>query len=135
MKKNSWRNIFELNQIVQIVGIVIAAGLILNTVTAVQKNYRLQAQVDELEEEIEILELENQNLTYNIAYYQTDEFLELAAREKFNKKASGERAVALPKEEVTYVSPEERANQAEPKPQHLENLDQWLYFLFGQEPS
>lgn len=134
--KKSWRNLFELNQIVQIVGIVISLSLIWNTVEVVQKNYRLQAQVDELESEIELLELENQNLEYNIAYYQTDEYLELAAREEFNQKAPGERVVALPAEDAVYVSPEEQAeNNSEPKPQYQQNLDQWLYFLFDQEPS
>lgn len=135
MKKN-WRQIFELNQIVRIVGIVIALSLVWNTVLVVQKNYGLQAQVDDLKSEIELLELENENLRYSIAYYKTDEFLELAAREQFNQKAPGERVVALPEEDAVYLTPEEKeANQAEPKPQYQENLDQWLYFLFKQEPS
>lgn len=135
MKKN-WRQIFELNQIVRIVGIVIALSMVWNTVLVVQKNYGLQAQVDDLKSEIELLELENENLRYSIAYYKTDEFLELAAREQFNQKAPGERVVALPEEDAVYLTPEEKeANQAEPKPQYQENLDQWLYFLFKQEPS
>lgn len=135
MKRTPWQKLFEPNQIVQVVGIVICISLVWNTVKVVQKNYGLQAQVDKLKTEIEILELENQNLTYNIAYFNTDEFLELAAREKFNQKAPGERVVALPKDDAVYTSPEDEAESEVQKPQYKENLEQWLYFLFKQEPS
>lgn len=131
----SWRNLFELNQIVQVFGVVIAASLILNTVKVVQKNYGLQTQVDKLTDEIAILELQNQQLKYDIEYYKTDEYLELAAREKFNKKAAGERVVALPKDDLTDPLPPEEQAKLEPRPQYQENLEQWLYFLFGREPS
>lgn len=134
MPKN-WRNLFELNQIVQVVGILIAVSLIWNTIGVVQKNYGLQAQVDKLENEIAILELQNQQLKYDIEYYQTDEYLELEAREKFNKKAPGERVVALSDNDLKDPLPEEEQAELIPKPQYEQNLEQWLYFLFGKEPS
>ena len=131
----SWRNIFELNQIVQIFGILIAMSLIWNTVKVVQKNYGLQSQVDKLNDEIAILELQNQQLKYDIEYYKTDDYLELAAREKFNKKAPGERVVVLPAKDISDPPTAEEQAKLTPKPQYKENLEQWLYFLFGQEPS
>ena len=131
----SWKNIFELNQIVQVFGILIAISLIWNTIGVVQKNYGLQAQVDKLVDEIAILELKNQQLNYDIEYFKTDEYLELAAREKFNKKAPGERVVALPPSDIADPLPEEEQAKLIPKPQYEENLGQWLYFLFGKEPS
>ena len=131
----SWKNIFELNQIVQVFGILIAISLIWNTIGVVQKNYGLQAQVDKLEDEIAILELQNQQLKYDIEYFKTDEYLELAAREKFNKKAPGERVVALPENDTPDPLTEEEQAELKAKPQHVENLEQWLYFLFDREPS
>jgi len=131
----SWRNLFEQNQIVQVFGVVIAVSLIWNTVKVVQKNYGLQAQVDKLSDEISILELQNQQLQYDIGYFKTDEYLELAAREKFNKRADGERVIALPKDDPSDPLPPEEQAKLIPKPQYQENLEQWLYFLFGREPS
>jgi cell division protein FtsB len=129
MKKSFWRTLFETNQIVQIVGLVIVAFLVWGTVGVVQRNYKLQQQVDRLNDEIAILELENQQLQYNIEYYQTDEYLELSARELFNKKAPGERVIALPKNdppaENTTTDPSELQTESQ------SNFQQWLDFLFG----
>ena len=109
--------------------------MIFNTVKVVQKNFGLQAQVDKLRDEITILELKNQQLKYDIEYYKTDEYLELAAREKFNKKAAGERVVALPDSDLTDPDLQSEESKRTPKPQYQENFQQWLYFLFGREPS
>ena len=87
---NRLKQIFELNQIVRIVGILVSVTLIYNTVLTVRKNYALEQKVQDLREKIELLELKNKQVELKIAYLKTDEFLELAAREKFNKKASGE---------------------------------------------
>lgn len=130
-----FRNLFETNQIVRIVGIVIAASLIWQTVKVVQRNYTLQGQVDRLEDEVAVLELQNQRLKYDIEYYKTDEYLELAARKEFNKRASGERVVALSKDDAIDVPlPEDRIDTLV-KPQYQENFEQWLFFLFKIEPS
>lgn len=130
-----FKNLFEVNQIVRIVGIVIAISLIWQTVKVVQRNYTLQAQVDRLEDEVAVLELQNQRLKYDIEYFKTDEYLELAARKEFNKRASGESVVALSKDDATDPPlPEDRVDTL-PKSQYQENFEQWLYFLFRIEPS
>lgn len=134
MAKN-WRNLFELNQVVQIFAVLVAVSLIFNTVKVVQKNFGLQAQVDKLKDEITILELRNQQLKYDIEYYKTDEYLELAARQKFNKKATGERVVALPDNDLADPDLESEESNHASLPQYQENFQQWLYFLFGKEPS
>ena len=129
------RNLFETNQIVRIVGIVIAGSLIWQTVKVVQRNYALQGQVDRLEDEVAVLELQNQRLKYDIEYYKTDEYLELAARKEFNKRGVGERVVALSKDDAKDIPlPEDRIDSLI-KPQYQENFEQWLFFLFKIEPS
>lgn len=135
MPKRSWKSIFETDAVVRTAGVVIAVSLIWQTVGVVEKNYNLQKQVDRLEDEIAILELRNQRLGYDIEYFKTDEFLELAARSKFNKVAPGERMVVLPDKDYPEPVLPGQEQPSEPKPQYQENLDQWLYFLFGREPS
>lgn len=129
------KNIFETNQIVRIFGIVIAASLVWQTVKVVQRNYTLQQQVDRLSDEVAVLQLQNDQLKFDIEYYKTDEYLELAARKEFNKRGAGERVVALSKDDVSDPSlPEDQANTLT-KPQYQANLDEWLFFLFKIEPS
>lgn len=137
MKKITWRNVFESQQLVQLVGFVMIVSLLWQTVRVVQKNYGLQQQVDKLNDEIAILELQNDRLRYNIEYYKTDAYLELAAREQFNKKAPGETVLVLDKDDpVDPPKPEEIQRAAnKDKPQYQQNLEQWLYFLFGWEPE
>jgi len=123
------RRILESAQLSTIVAAIIALSLIWSTVKAVQKNYELQAQVDSLEEEISLLELENENLKLGIDYYKTDTYLELEARQKFNKAARGESVLLLPKD---GDGPEaETENQQESESERT-NLEQWTYFLFGR---
>lgn len=129
------RNLFETNQIVRIVGIVIAGSLIWQTVKVVQRNYTLQQQVDRLSDEVAVLELQNQRLKFDIEYFKTNEYLELAARREFNKKAVGEKVVALSKDDaVDEPLPENRIERLS-KPQYQENLDEWLFFLFKIDPT
>jgi len=129
------RNLFETNQIVRIVGIVLAMSLIWQTVKVVQRNYSLQQQVDRLRDEVAILELQNQRLKFDIDYFKTDEYLELAARQEFDKRAPGERVLALSQEDaVDQPLPEDRANSPT-KSKYQQNFEQWLYFLFKIEPS
>lgn len=124
------------NDMLLIGALLVALGLGWNTVTAMQRNYRLQQKYDQLKTEVELLELQNQNLKYNIAYLKTDDFLELAARDKFSK--------SLPGETLVYLPGNSSANQAavakntvtkkEPAlPGWRANIRAWWQFLQGKE--
>lgn len=125
---------FEANDLLLLGGLLIAAGLTWNTVTAMQRNYRLQQKYDQLKAEVELQELENQNLKYNIAYLKTDDYLELAAREKFNKANPGETMVYLPssgkEEQAAVIKSPVVAKKSEPTGWRA-NLQAWLKFLKG----
>ena len=132
---NRLKQIFELNQIVRVVGIIVSVTLIYNTVLTVRKNYALEQKVRDLREKIELLELKNKQVELKIAYLKTDEFLELAAREKFNKKASGERVLVLPRsqDDDKGSSAAKHEFKENKDPLYLRNLKSWLGVLFGDE--
>src|SRR5687767_9336594 len=74
-------------------------------VKVIQTNYQLQKQIAQLEQQVAVAELENQNLRLKNQYYNTDQFLELAARRQFGKAAPGETLVVVPKETaLKYVA-------------------------------
>lgn len=129
---------FGINELLLIGALLVALGLGWNTVSAMQHNYKLQQQFSQLESEVELLDLENQNIKYNIEYLKTDSYLELAAREKFNKAAQGETMVNLPntndsKTVENSVTTDQLAVDNEEGSGWRANLVSWWQFLRGKE--
>lgn len=135
MAKNNLKEFFSLNNLVYLLVVALAFVIVWQTALVILDNYALQQEVDDLKEEVALLELENQKLSFNIEYYKTDAYLDLAARENFNLKSPGEKVVYVPRAQIT--DPEESTDTAEGQNNidSASNVDQWLYFLFGREPS
>lgn len=96
---------------------------------ALQRNFALQQSVDRMQQEVELMELETEMLDFQKRYYESDEYLELAARERLNKVAPGEKVLILSETTVTdtgasSTTPRETA----PPPS---NFSQWMSFFFG----
>lgn len=127
---------FGFNDALLIGALLVALGLAWNTVGALQRNYRLQQKYDQLKAEVELAELQNQNLKYQIAYLKTDDYKELAAREKFNKALPGESMVYLPGNSDATQAPTAKntAVAVKPVPKGWKaNLHAWWHFLQGRD--
>lgn len=120
----------NLNNSVLAIALLVAVSWIWGTVEAIQRNFALQQQVDTLTQELSFHELENETLIFQQKYYQTDEYLELSAREHLNKSAEGEKVLILPPNTVKLAS-DETAEPAITPIRERSNFDQWSYFLFG----
>lgn len=113
--------------------LILSISLMYNTLKVIQKNYALQSQVDLLIDEVALVEVQNQNLRYNIEYYKTDSYLEVEAKRRFSLAGSGEKVVLLAKDgdgqqEELRTTIEQRQ---EAKPLHQDNFEKWMIFLFG----
>lgn len=106
-------------------------------IKAIQTNYGLQKQISKLQQENDVQKLTNDNLNLQNQYYQTDQFLELAARRQFGLGAPGEKLLIVPKNvALSYtidlpsaakkVVSTTNANQ----PFYRRNLQAWMHFLF-----
>ncbi len=135
MSKSNLKEFFSLNNLVYLLAVSLAFVIVWQTAIVILDNYALQQEVDDLKEEVALLELENQRLSFNIEYYKTDAYLDLAARENFNLKLSGERVVYVPRSEANKQNEPAEAADAQNNIDSASNFDQWLYFLFGREPS
>ena len=115
--------------------VVVSAAVIylgISTVKVISKNWQLQQEIATLRGEVEVLQAENERLSYDIQYYKTDEYMEQAARQKLNLKAPGET--------VTIVGdinqPKARsgtgvfATETTPK---KSNWQSWIDFLLGRD--
>lgn len=108
-------------------------------VRVIETNYELQKKIAQLEQQNQVLALQNQNQTLKNQYFETDTFLELAARQQFSKAAPGEKMVIVPEHvalnnarEVSLVVKDEIAQReaAATEPSYLRNLRAWRDFVF-----
>src|SRR5690606_28749630 len=76
------------NVVIFVAACIVIAG-IWSTVGTLQKNYALQREVDDLDQQIQIAELETATLALEKDYYKSDEYLELSARKYLGKALPG----------------------------------------------
>jgi apolipoprotein N-acyltransferase len=106
--------------------IVAAAVLVFMIVRTLEQNYQSEIYIKQSQLENSIQAIENENMKLKQNYYQSAEYLELAAR-MTNKALSGENLVILP--ETAY----EQINDgvANMPADERSNFEKWLEFLFG----
>lgn len=126
------RSLATLNNGVLMVAILIASTWVWSTVEAIQHNFTLQQQVDAMEQQIAVANLQNKTLQLQKAYYNSDQYLELSAREHLGVANPGEKVVILPPNTVQPVS-NAAVQTAQDSITSKSNFAQWMYFLFGKK--
>jgi cell division protein FtsB len=102
-KIKNYQNYPDLKRLqdVRVLGLVVfmfvAVLVSWSTISAIQTNYGLQKQISALQQQNSVLELKNNNQKLANQYYNTNQFLELAARRQFGKAAPGEKLLLVPK--------------------------------------
>ncbi len=127
------KSYFNLSNAVVIVAFLIAATWVWNTVVAIQRNFDLQQQTDKMAEQNAVLELENKTRIFENKYYQSNEYLELSAREHLNKAAPGEKLLILPPNTVQPAANKQPVAADDIPIAERSNFAQWVYFLFGKK--
>jgi len=125
---NNFKKYLTRNNLVLIGAAVIAFVLLVLSVEVMQKNYQLQTQVDEGFTANEIQTLENENLRLQQLYFQTNEFLEIEARDKLGKALAGEHLIYLPRIDREVVI--DTGDAARPVDTRS-NFERWIEFFFG----
>jgi len=124
---------------------IVALLVTWSSVKVVQTNYGLQKRLSTLQQQNEVSKLANENLKLKNQYYQTDDYLELAARKHFNKAKEGEKLVIVPKEVALARTTEvKKLNTLEDSSTITEeasggsaqrNFNAWLDFLFHRQTN
>lgn len=122
----------NLNNGVLLVAMLIATSWVWSTIDAIGRNFRLQQQVDDLQQQIAVEELKNKAAELQNKYYASAEYQELSARERLNKAAPGEKVLILPPNTVSSDTQKEPVATETPITERS-NFAQWMYFLFGQK--
>lgn len=130
-------------QDVRVIGLVLFGVLALlvswSTISAIQTNYELQKQISDIQQENKVRELENNNQKLTNEYYNTNQFLELAARRQFGKANPGEKLLLVPKNVALSKTTETpgSAVEADEKPAHKstfqQNFQAWMKFFLHRQ--
>ncbi len=132
----NFKKYVSFNDVLLLGALLVALGLGWNTISAMQRNYRLQQKYDQLKAQVELQKLQNENLKYNIAYLKTDDYLELAARDKFSKALPGETMVYLPTQATATRAPVAKSTvtkKAVEQKGWRANVRSWWQFLQGRD--
>jgi cell division protein FtsB len=131
---------------IRVVGLLVFLGITLlvtwSGVKAIDTNYGLQKQVATLQQENAIQKLSNGNLSLQNEYYNTNQYLEVAARQSFGLGAPGETELLVPTsvamaDTVTLTNPEQQqtAKAADKQPKYQQNFEAWMDFLLHRQTS
>lgn len=99
-------------------------------ISAMSRNWELEQRLESRRKELALLQLEIDELELENQYYASEEYQELAAREKQNKIGDGESLVYLPANS-DYAKHKHDVMVAEEIEEGPSNLEQWLSFIFG----
>lgn len=129
-----WRSYVTIQNGALALGLLIAVSWVWGTVGTLNRNFQLQQQVDQLDQQIELSKLQNQNLSYQKNYFSSSEYLELSSRELLGKVAPGEKVIILP--DSSNITDKKTTTTKMPvSTEKPSNFTQWMQFFFGNKQA
>jgi cell division protein FtsB len=139
-----FKQLIDARNIVLYIFALIVLAITWSGVKTVQKNYELQKKIAEIKQQNTVTDLQNQNTDLQNKYLQTDEYLELAARQNLGLAAPGEKVLIVPKDTaMKYVDSslsKSSSSTTSSKPddhrsRYAKNLEAWRDFLLGRKST
>jgi len=97
-----------------------------------QKNFTLQKELDDKSRQLIVAQLDTDNAKLEQRYYQTDEYKELAVRQRLGLVTPGESVLILPPNSEAVKNADETAStKVSIVSAKISNFEQWANFLFG----
>jgi cell division protein FtsB len=110
-------------------------------VKAIQTNYTLQKQIAQLTQENKLQQLKNEDLNLENEYYNTNQYLELSARQNFGLGDAGETELLVPKNvALAQINPIPNLMPGSgslniPQTGYEKNLHAWIDFFLHRQDS
>lgn len=137
------KQLFDARNIALYIFGVIVLAIAWSGAKTAQNNYELQKQISALKQQNQVLSLQNANTFLQNQFYQTNEYLELSARQNLGLAAPGEQVMVIPKAvAMKYVDPSlasKSSDSQQPtidnRSKYAKNLEAWRDFLLGRTQS
>jgi cell division protein FtsB len=131
---------------VRAVGLVMFLVIVLliswSGVKVIDTNYTLQKEISRLEQQNQVKKLGNENMKLENQYYQTDQYLEIAARQNFGMAAPGETVLNVPQQvalahtvDVPDIEQAEVQKTRSRQPAYQRNFQAWINFLLHRQST
>ena len=126
------KDYFNLNSAVVAIAFIITANWVWGSLGVMQKNFSLQKELDDKSRQLIVAQLDTENAKLEQRYYKTDEYKELAVRQRLGLVTPGESVLILPpnSEEAKSADVDTSKRQLLETSQ-ISNFEQWMNFLFG----
>ena len=123
---------FTLNNAVVVIGLMISAGWVWGSLGVMQRNYALQKSLDDKSRQLIVAQLATESAKLEQRYYNTDEYKELAVREKLGLVSPGESVLILPANSAAAKAIDNTITaDSSTVAVKQSNFTQWMNFLFG----
>jgi cell division protein FtsL len=123
----------------QLLFVVIVLMVSWSGVKTIQTNYSLQKQISTLKRQNDLQKLQNSNLKLQNQYYNSDQYLELSARQNFGLARPGEKEVVVPEKVVlayTVDVPDLTGSGSTRQQTFYErNFQSWLDFFLHRQAA
>ena len=120
------RDYLNINNVVIVAAALLAISWAWGSIESMQQNYELQRAVDNKKQQLEVEKLKVALLSYEAKYYESEEYQELAVRQRLGKGIPGEKQLIVPSTDTTNPT-----QNTATTPQPISNFQQWMNFLFG----
>ena len=125
----------------QLLFVVVVLLISWSGIKTIQTNYNLQKQVTALKEQNSLQSLQNANLALDNQYFNSNQYLELSARQNFGLAAPGEKEILVPQSvamayTVNLPNPTPPVQAKAKLPAYQQNFESWVdFFLHRQNLS
>ena len=124
----------------QLVFAVIVILITWSGLKSIQTNYGLQKQIATLKQQIAIQRLQNNNLSLQNDYYNSNQYLDVAARQNFGLAAPGEKEVIVPASvamayTVNLPTPTDQLTAGVQQPGYQKNVESWVNFFLHRQSN
>ncbi len=124
----------------QVVFVIIVLLISWSGVKSIQANYNLQKQITALKQQNQLQKLQNDNLALQNQYYNSNQFLELSARQNFGLAAPGEQEIVVPHSvALAYTVKLPSVNDANSaqahQPAYQRNFQSWIDFFLHRQSA
>lgn len=122
----------------QVLFVILVLLISWSGIKTIQTNYGLQKQITTLNQKNSLQKLQNENLKLKNQYYNSNQYLELAARQNFGLAMAGEKEVIVPeKVALSYTaklpSAEKPIEAKAKQPAYQRNFEAWVNFFLHRQ--
>lgn len=124
----------------QLVFAVIVLLITWSGVKSVQTNYGLQKQISALKQQVNVQKLQNNNMALQNDYLNSNQYLDVSARQNFGLAAPGEKELIVPQDvalsyTVNVPSNTPQVSAAAKQPAYQKNFESWVNFFLHRSSS